>query len=294
MKNYTQEEKKAYAKERQTELNASIKEINDGVEKVFQSENWKNYLNFSSSFHKYSVNNTIWLWLQNPNASQVASFLDWKKKERNIKKGEKGLKVYVPIPKKFSVKNENGEEEQQIRMLFKVGYVFDISQTEGKDIPTICNATINDDRVTQELIEKLIPKLESTTNFKIKYLDNCDDGAFGWCNVLTCEIAILKEQSPLEKLSTLIHECSHALNRNKNLKRKTTLEKCDEEIIAESVAYCTLKYFDLDTSSYSFEYIANWYSNKNQNGKLLREVLDEIHTNANILIDAIDSINIKF
>lgn len=288
-KTYTDEEKKMYIKERQAELSLGIDEINTGVQKVFESENWKNYLEFQSSFHRYSLNNTLWIWLQNPNATNVASFIDWKKKGRYVKKGEKGLKVCVPIPKKLVIENENGDKEEYIKMFFKIGHVFDVSQTEGKDIPTICNSIQDDERVTVKMIEKIIPALEQTTKFKIKYLDDCD-GALGYCNAKESEIAILKGQNAFETLATLIHECSHALNRTKNLKHKTKLEKCDEEIIAEGVSYCVLKHFNLDTSAYSFEYVSSWYNHKKGDGKLLKEVLEEVRTNANILIDTIENI----
>lgn len=291
-KQFTEEEKKAYSERKIAEIKSAIEEIEEGVHKVFESDNWKNYLEFQSSFHKYSINNMIWIWLQNQHATQVASFQDWKKKGRYVKKGEKGIKVRIPTPKKIVEKTEDGKEEEYVKMFFKIGYVFDVSQTVGEEVPTICNPLEDNTRVTFKKVFELIPSLEKITGFKIKYLDDCGGDALGYCDVMKEEIVLLKNQSALDTLSTLIHECSHALNKEKNKKKKSYLEKCDEEIIAESVAYCTLHYFGLDTSKYSFEYIASWYNNKHENGKLniLKDILSEIHDNTIILIDDINNI----
>lgn len=284
-KQFTEEEKKAYAEKKNAEIKLAIEEIEEGVKKVFESSDWKNYLEFQSSFHKYSFCNVLWIWFQNQHATQVASFQDWKKRGRYVKKGEKGIKVRIPTQKKVVLTNERGEDEERIKMYFKVGYVFDIAQTEGKEIPQICKL-LDNNSLSKELLEKLFPRLEKVTGFTIKYLNDCNS-AEGWCDLKDNEIAISTGKSTVDTFATVIHECSHALSKNIC---GTKLEKCDEEIIAESVAYSVLRFFGLDTKPYSFEYIANWYTAKNGNGKALKEVLEEIKENSNILIDAVSTV----
>lgn len=284
-KQFTEEEKKAYSERKIAEIKSAIEEIEEGVHKVFESDNWKNYLEFQSSFHKYSINNMIWIWLQNQHATQVASFQDWKKKGRYVKKGEKGIKVRIPTPKKVILTNEKGEDEEHFKMYFKVGYVFDITQTDGEEVPQICKL-LDDNTVDKEFLELVILKMEKVTGFTIRYLNDCN-GAEGCCDLANNEITLSTGKSTVDTFATVIHECSHALNKNIC---GTKLEKCDEEIIAESVAYSVLRFFGLDTKSYSFEYVANWYTAKNGNGKVLKEVLEEIKENSNLLIDAISTV----
>ena len=121
------------------DMNELKARLENGIKAVFSSENWVNYLKFSASFHKYSTNNRILIFLQRPDATQVASFASWKKLGRHVKKDEKGIQILVPIPHKRKVEDEEGNELEVNYLSYKPGYVFDQSQTEGEPLPELCS-----------------------------------------------------------------------------------------------------------------------------------------------------------
>lgn len=284
---WSESDKKDYAQKRKNEMNNAIEQINLGVQSVFKTT-FKDYLNFISSFHKYSVNNLILIYIQNSKATMVASYKDWEKKGRHVKRGEKGIYVIVPTPVKIETLDETGELLEKTIMRFKKGYVFDISQTEGEDVPTLCKE-LSDSTITNTNklnLESIFKVLENITGFDIEYGEMLGSES-GYCSPIEKKIVLKKNTSTLQTFETLIHECSHALNIEKNLKNKSKEEKANEEIIAESVSYVVLKHFGYDTNTHCFEYIASWSQDKKQNE--LKSVLENIRSNSNILIDALEN-----
>lgn len=283
-KNFTKEEKQAYKENKKQQLKEIREELKKGVRNIYTTDNYVNYLNFMQSFHNYSVRNTIWLFSQArsrmQNVSLFASYTDWHKKNRYIKKGEKAFTVLAPLFLKYDIKkeNENGEiESQEIEyMSFKPVPVFDISQTEGEQVPTLCNELIDKNNIEQ--LENFKNKIIETSTVPIEFSE-IYDGSKGFYTPTNNTITIKSNMSISHTIKTLIHETAHSILHNLDAINIKELSKEDKEIQAESVAYCVCKYFGLDTSSYSFDYIATWSNSKTtqeleKNMKTIKDTTD--------------------
>ena len=286
-----------------------LKEITDrleqGIKELFESERYKEYLRVMSKFYNYSFNNTMLIAMQKPDASYVAGFNAWKNNfQRNVIKGEKGIRILAPAP--FKVKREmekldpqtqqpiigkDGKpvtEEQEVTIpAFKVVSVFDVSQTEGKELPNIGVDELTGD---VEQYKDFFAALERTSPVPIGF-EKIESGAHGYYHLEEKRIAIDEGMSELQTLKTAIHEVSHAklhdidLNAPKD-EQQNRPDRRTREVEAESVAYTVCQHYGLDTSDYSFGYVAGWSS-----GKELTELkgsLETIRSAANEIINSID------
>ncbi len=241
--------------EKQKEMNSIIKTLEDGVRDVFDSEKYKRYLEFCGKFHYYSFNNIILILIQRPNAQMCASYTTWKSLKMQVRKGERGIKILCPVPyayKKKDHSDENEEEKLVSAVGFKIGHVFDVSQVDGT-MPTLADElTANPDNLN-DIIDKVIASNPVPVDYDYRLTKNDGNGYF---NMETKSIALRAGMSSLQTFKTLIHEIAHSIMHN---------EKCPDrkaEVEAESVAFVVCSALGLDTSSYSFEYIANWSSGK--------------------------------
>ena len=283
-----------------------MKEITDrleaGVCGVLDSENYKSYLTSMSKFHTYSFRNTILIFLQKPDASLVAGAGKWQSEfERTRKQGERGLKILAPnfykvkkrIPKKDPdtgepIKDKDGKplmDEQEITVPdYRVVSVYDISQTEGKELP---EAHVNMLSGDVERFEELQAALEKSSPYAIS-IEPILDGAKGRCFYNEQRIAVNEGMSELQTLKTAIHEVAHArlYEKNLHLAEDKRPDKATCEVQAESVAYAVCQYWGLDTSDYSFGYIANWSSGRNL--EELQASLETIQAAANDLINEME------
>ncbi|CAL7868871.1 YodL domain-containing protein [Fusobacterium necrophorum] len=286
-----------------------LKEITDrleqGILEVFESERYKEYLRVISKFHHYSFNNTMLIALQKPDASLIAGFSAWKNSHgRTVKKGEKGIRIIAPAP--FKVKQEmekldpktnmpvmgaDGKavtEEREITIpAYKVVSVFDVSQTEGKELPSIGVNELTGD-VSQ--YEDFFTALKKASPVPIA-LEHIEGSAHGYYHLAEKRIAIDDNMSELQTLKTAIHEIAHAklhdidLNAPKEEKENHPNQRT-REVEAESVAYTVCRHYGLDTSDYSFGYVAGWSSGKELSE--LKGSLEAIRLAASELIDSID------
>ena len=253
-----------------------LKEITDrleqGILEVFESERYKEYLRVMSKFHHYSFNNTMLIALQKPDASLIAGFSAWKNTHgRTVKKGEKGIRIIAPAP--FKVKQEMEKldpktnmplvgadgnaitEEKEITIpAYKVVSVFDVSQTEGKELPSIGVDELTGD-VSQ--YEDFFTALKKASPVPIA-LEHIEGSAHGYYHLAEKRIAIDDNMSELQTLKTAIHEIAHAklhdidLNAPKEEKENHPNQRT-REVEAESVAYSVCRHYGLDTSDYSFD-----------------------------------------
>lgn len=259
--------------ERKQQMNEILENLENGVRDVFTSENYLNYLETFSKFHNYSFSNIILILLQYPEASYVASFKDWTTKfNRIVKKGEHGIKILVPTPKKVTmekeVTNPDGttsiEEVERKHLYFKTGYVFDISQTMGDELPTLVKTL----KYESNDLDNLLNNLFSTSEVKIDYdYSLAENSANGYYNLLTQQIFLKPTLSALHKLKTIAHEYSHYLQETLHAANTKEMDRGTKEVIAESCAYCVLSMLanefnmeKLDSSEYSFGYVASWGS----------------------------------
>lgn len=257
-----------------------IKNITDkleaGIKDVFESERYKTWLNTMSRFHVYSLNNTILIAMQRPDATLVAGYDAWKKKfKRNVKKNEKGIQILAPTKYKQMVevdaydpnthellKDAQGEavkEQKEVtRIGFKVVKVFDISQTEGEPLPSIgVNELTGDIKTYDDLVEVL----KRTCPVSIAF-EEIRSGSKGYYHQADKNIVIQKDMSQIQTIKTMIHEMAHQRLHDKDENSDQQETKIQKEVEAESIAYVICQYFGIDTSEYSFGYIVGWSQGK--------------------------------
>ena len=285
-----------------------LKEITDrleqGIAELFDSERYKEYLRVMSKFHNYSFNNTLLIAMQKPDASLIAGFSAWKNNfGRNVMKGQKGIKILAPSP--FKIKKEmekidpqtqkaiigkDGKpvtEEKEITIpAFKVVSVFDVSQTEGREIPDIAVNMLTGD---VEHYKEVFAALEKTSPVPVGF-EKIEGGAHGYYHLEDKRIAINEGMSELQTLKTAIHEIAHAklhdVDLNAPPEQQNRVDRHTCEVEAESVAYTVCQHFGLDTSDYSFGYVAGWSSGKEMTE--LKASLETIQTTAKELITEIE------
>lgn len=287
--------------EKREEQAAQLKEITEkleqGVMNVFSSNEYKNFLNMLAKFPKYSVNNNILIMLQRPEAQMCQSFTGWKAMGRYVKSGEVGIKILAPAPYKVNkervkldehgeaVRDENGEvvtENEVVQVnSFKVVRTFDVSQTEGKELPSF---GVHELTGTVEEYDRLLNSLKDVCPVPISF-ETFPGEAKGYFSMTENRIVVRTGMSQLQTLKTLIHEMAHQKLHSVDADgHKKTREQ--KEVEAESVAYTMCQHYGLDTSDYSFAYVASW-----SNGKELPELkasLETIRQAASELIIAVD------
>ena len=286
-----------------------LKEITDrleqGITELFDSERYKEYLRVMSKFHNYSFNNTLLIAMQKPDASLIAGFTAWKNQfQRNVKKGEKGIKIIAPSP--FKIKQETEKidpqtqkpvigrdgkpvtEEKEITIpAYKVVSVFDVSQTEGRELPNIAVDALTGD---VEQYSDFFAALEKTSPVPIGF-EKIEGGAHGYYHLEDKRIALDEGMSELQTLKTAIHEIAHAKLHNIDLnapkdEQQPRVDRRTREVEAESVAYTVCQHYGLDTSDYSFGYVAGWSS-----GRELAELKNSLETIRSAAADIINSID---
>ena len=286
-----------------------LKEITDrleqGIAELFDSERYKEYLKVMSKFHNYSFRNTVLIAMQKPDASLVAGFSAWKNNfERNVMKGQKGIKIIAPSPYKIKqemqkidphtqkpVIGKDGKpvtEEKEVTIpAYKVVSVFDVSQTEGKELPDIAVDELTGD---VDRYKDFFAALEKTSPVPIAF-ENIEGGSHGYYHLEDKRIAINEGMSELQTLKTAIHEIAHAklhdidLNAPKD-EQQPHVDRRTREVEAESVAYTVCQHYGLDTSDYSFGYVAGWSSGRELSE--LKSSLETIRSAAAEIINSID------
>ena len=285
-----------------------LKEITDrleqGIAELFDSERYKEYLKVMSKFHNYSFRNTVLIAMQKPDASLVAGFSAWKNNfERNVMKGQKGIKIIAPSPYKIKqemqkidphtqkpIIGKDGKpvtEEKEITIpAYKVVSVFDVSQTEGKELPDIAVDELTGD---VDRYKDFFAALEKTSPVPIAF-ENIEGGSHGYYHLEDKRIAINEGMSELQTLKTAIHEIAHAklhdIDLNAPKDEQPRVDRRTREVEAESVAYTVCQHYGLDTSDYSFGYVAGWSSGRELSE--LKSSLETIRSAAAEIINSID------
>ena len=285
-----------------------LKEITDrleqGIAELFDSERYREYLKVMSKFHNYSFRNTVLIAMQKPDASLVAGFSAWKNNfGRNVMKGQKGIKIIAPSP--FKIRQEvekidphtqkpiigkDGKpvtEEKEVKIpAYKVVSVFDVSQTEGKELPDIAVDELTGD---VDRYKDFFAALEKTSPVPIAF-ENIGGGSHGYYHLEDKRIAINEGMSELQTLKTAIHEIAHAklhdIDLNAPKDEQPRVDRRTREVEAESVAYTVCQHYGLDTSDYSFGYVAGWSSGRELSE--LKSSLETIRSAAAEIINSID------
>ena len=285
-----------------------VKEITDkleaGIKELMDSDKFKEYLKCLSKFHNYSLGNTILIALQKPDATLVAGYTAWKNQfGRQVQKGEQGIRILAPTPYKRKMEvdvidpstgqarmNPDGTKATELKEImvpaFKVVNVFDVSQTDGRPIPSIGVNELNGD-VRQ--YEMFFEALKRSCPVPISF-EQIDSGAKGYYHTVDHRIALQEGMSQVQTIKTLIHEMTHQHLHSKDPKEMSPeeprLTRNAKEVEAESVAYTVAQHFGIETSDYSFAYIAGWSAGKDT--PELKASLDRIRTAADELITGIN------
>lgn len=280
----------ANAKTEKQKVQEITEKLEQGIKELFESEKYKTYLNTMSKFHNYSFNNTMLIAMQKSDVTLVAGFKAWQKNfDRHVKKGEKGIRILAPAPYKIKEEQEKldpvtGEimldksgmpitEEVEIKIpAFRVVPVFDVSQTDGKELPDI---GVNELSGSVEDYEDFMQALSEVSPVPITYED-IEGEAKGYSHTTDHWIVIQEGMSQSQTVKTAIHEVAHAKRhdreRNQDIDAVLDKDRNTKEVEAESVAYTVCQHFGIDTSDYSFGYIAGWSSDRDM--KELKSSLD--------------------
>ena len=279
---------------------ALAEHLKEGMKNYLDSEQFKSFLDTMSKFHNYSLNNIHLLKMQNPNVSRVASFNKWKADfDRTVKKGSKALKIWVPYQVKTKISanqnelsfspSENEMEEKEVTVTrFKLGNVFDVSQTEGKELPKAINELTGDVKDYEDLY-RAAKAVSMDNQVSISFEEINRESTNGYYSPDENRIVISKGLKGQEQiLKTIFHEMAHAdLHRGSNAQYGDDQYR-KQELQAESVAYVVANHFGFDTSSYSFGYLAIWAKDKNGFEDMV-EQLQVVQKEAKSLIDRMDA-----
>ena len=276
--------------------------LEQGLQDLFNSDSYCNYLRTMSKFHNYSFNNTLLIAMQKPDATLVAGYKAWQKNfERHVNKGEKAIRILAPAP--YKIKEERDKidpvtqellldkdgnpqkEEVEITIpAFRAVSVFDVAQTDGKPIPELAAKELLSD---VEGYQDMIRAVEAISPVPIELEEIAGDSK-GYYDREAKRIAVQENMSESQTLKTMIHEVAHSKLHSKEVEQDEQMKKDrnTKEVEAESIAYTVCQHFGIDTSDYSFGYIAGWSSGRDT--KELRSSMDTIRRTASELITGIE------
>lgn len=274
-KQFTAEEKKAYYAEQKKKVEQSLI---DGVNFCFTEGNFKKYLDTLGKFHDYSTRNCMLIVSQFPDATFVAGYTDWKKKfNRHVKAGQKAIGIIAPAPCKYTVKDvdkDGNEFEKQVQFnRYKVVPVFDISQTEGEELPTICKELTDDVQNFSEIKSSL----ERVAPVPVSY-ESFEGDAYGFYDRQRNRIVVKAGLAEAQTIKTLIHEIAHSILHSDAF---LEIPKPIKEIQAESIAYLVCAQLGINTAQYSFEYVASW---SKEEPKALNDQMEIVRKTADAII----------
>lgn len=248
-----------------------LQRFEDAVGAIQDSESFRRWLDISSRFHKYSLGNQLLIAMQRPDATHVAGFHAWLKLGRHVVKGEKGIKIMVPLARK--VTNDEGEEERKVTR-FGTGFVFDVSQTDGEPLPTLAVPTL-EGQAGEELWEGL-NRFAADEGVTVRTVEpeELPRETMGYFTRATREI-VVGAYSQRQRTKTLAHELGHYVAR--------VDDRAENECIAEGIAYVVCGHFGIDTGERSFPYVAGWAKDK----ATLKNVLGTIQRASAFLIEGV-------
>lgn len=277
--------------------------LKEGLENIFKSNRWKELLLFMSRFHNYSFNNTLLIMTQRPTATMVQGYKAWQEVGRHVNQGEKAIRILAPNIKKIEMdkidpntkevlRDSKGEKITEVKRAitgFRMVSVFDVQQTNGKEIPSIRDFISRDlkhDESMKKLYQDFFSHIKEHYDYKIRE-DETEKGVGGYFNRATNEIVIStnNNQNDTEKFRVLIHEFAHAQLHHNESELKD-LPRGHKEAQAESVAYVVSNYYGLDSDDVSLGYIATWAGNMD----LAKQAVTEIQSVSGKIIEMIDEL----
>ena len=290
-------------KQERKDKNEKIQELTEklqtGIQELYDSDKYRDYLRTMAKFHHYSFNNSLLIWAQRPDASAVCGFRGWQTKfGRTVNPGAKGIMIYEPSNFKRTLREVVTDEDgnpildkdgnkitravERTFPSFKVGYVFALEDTSGKPLPSI--VSIIDKDVSN--YDSVMDALQKVSPAPIRF-DSVDGGANGYYNLLKREIVVKDTLPQAQKIKTAVHEVAHSILHDKidGLDQEAT--KTERECSAEAVAFCVCSWAGIDCSDYSFGYLASWSAGKEL--KELQTKMEIIRSTAHTIISGIEA-----
>ena len=259
----------------QDKIKSALESIENGLAAINTDKDWIRYLTFCSSFYNYSYNNIILIMMQRPDATYVAGYTAWRKMNRFVKKGEKGIGILCPCIRKVETFKEpddknvyNDEEaEKQVKKVisgFKVGYVFDLSQTDGDDslLPVLVTGLAGNSEQEKAIYEALYGYISN----KYCVQEVSSMSAKGSYNIETQVITVKSDLEYRQKIKSLLHEFSHAIDFT--MHPDSNIPRNKSELVAESCAFVVCLRLGIDTSDYSFGYLKSWLKDPKEIGEI--------------------------
>ena len=259
----------------QDKIKSALTSIEEGLATINSDEDWIRYLKFNSMFYNYSYNNIILIMMQRPDATYVAGYTAWRKLNRYVKKGEKGIGILCPCIRKVEAFKEpddtnvynDKEAEKEVKKVvsgFKIGYVFDLSQTDGDDsmLPVLVTGLAGNSEQEQAIYEALLKYVSSQYTVQ----EVTGTSAKGSYKIETQVITVRSDLEYRQKLKSLLHELSHAIDFS--MHPDDTIPRNKRELIAESCAFVVCLRLGIDTSSYSFSYLKSWLKDPKELGEV--------------------------
>ena len=257
------------------DMKTAIESLSQGLQAIESSDDWIRYLTFCSSFYNYNYNNIILIMMQRPNATFVAGYTAWRKMNRYVRKGEQGIGILCPCIRKVEtfaepddarVYNDKEAEKEVKKVLsgFRIGYVFDLSQTDGDDsmLPILVTGLAGNSEQEKAIYEALYSYVSS--RYCVQEVNGIS--AKGSYNIETQVITVRSDLQYQQKLKSLLHELSHAIDFSMN--PDMTIPRNKRELIAESCAFVVCLRLGIDTSSYSFSYLKSWLKDPKELGEI--------------------------
>ncbi len=283
-KDMTREERREAA---QAKAQAALDRIGDGVRSVWSSEAWAQWLRTLAKFHDYSLNNTMLIAMQMPEATRVASYRSWQKDfNRHVRKGEHGIGVLVPMVMKTKLGDseetpQDDEDTPERRRLvgFKVGHVFDVSQTEGEPLPAIAEHVTGD----VDRYDEVMDAIKAVSSYPVELVEGLPPETNGLFSRMGY-IAIRAGMPQGQTVKTALHELAHSVLHDGDAEQLP--DRAMREVQAESVAYAVSAALGLDTSGYSFGYVASWAVGKTDDE--MRACMQVVRDAAKRIIDKMD------
>ena len=227
-----------------------LDQLTEGITQLTSSERWQDWLNMQSKFHHYSFNNTLLIMAQRPDATRVAGYNAWRKLDRFVRKGEKGIWILAPMIYKTDAGDDAADDTaERVLRGFKPVPVFDLSQTDGQELPEVCTRLDGDDEGN---IFLRLRTVAASLGFSVEDTDELPGGVNGDCSHQVHRIRVRTSNSPMQRVKTLAHELGHALLHEQYDNRPLA------ELEAESVAFIVCANSGINSDDYTFGYVANW------------------------------------
>ena len=269
----------------QERAQAALDRLDEGVREVYQSERWESWLRSLARFHDYSLGNTILIAMQMPTATHVASFRSWKRDfNRYVRKGERGIEILVPMLVKTRDEDDAQDDEERRRLVgFRVGHVFDVSQTDGEPLPTL----VDDVRSEVDRYAAVLGAVRAVSAYPVEFVADLPEGTNGFFR--RGETIAIREGMPQgQTVKTALHELAHSRLYDGDPMAEGMPDRAMREVQAESVAYAVSAALGLDTSGYSFGYVASWAVGKTD--EEMRACLQVVRDAAKAMVEDLQAV----